>query len=167
MTDKDVDREIYSAMQNGKPFKTYQKTILGKVYITALDPFSGSPVGYLLEGDPRNEDETTYFDVWSEKEDLFLRRMNKLQFESGNIIKKSRKEDVDVTRSYESFTDDELKEVISSPFLSLRKTLNQIETTAVLYRMITLATEMEKSEKLIGAIKARLSEVQSAPVEMA
>lgn len=160
---QDENREVFAAMQNKDPLKTYKKTILGKVYVTALDPFSDQPMGVSLEGLPGEESE--FLDVWTQKEVLFVEKMNRKLFEAGVLIEAYRKEPVEEKeKRIETFSDEELTEVINSKFLSLKSALNNTKSEAVLFRMLNLAKEMEKSEKIVGAIEARLSEIQKLPV---
>jgi len=151
--------DIYSAMQVGKPYKSYRKTILGKVYVTILDPFTQeTPIGIHLEGEPTT-DERAIVDIWSEKEDVFFKRMNKRHFETGNLIPYIR-EEKEAKRTVENSTDEELKALINKPFLSLQAVLNKTNSEALVFRILTLAKELEKSDKIIKAIESRLSEIQ-------
>ena len=154
------DRNLAGSMHGGVPFKSYTKTILGRIYLEVWDTFENKPIGLIIEGDPRRGDETCIVDVWSEEEDYFFRNKNKEQLKSGNVIVYQRKEAV-VERSVEEYTDDELKEIINSKFFTLQKVLNNTDSVAVLFRIKNLAQEMEKSDKLVKAIEARISEVQT------
>jgi len=153
-----LNSEVFSAMQTGKPLVSYRKTILGKVYVTVLNPFSGAPEGRLLHGN----DEESVVDIWSEKEKAFFERMNKAHLKSGNLIlyrapevKEKSQEEI-----YNSLTDDELREIANSKFLKLKSVLNKMTNVAPVFRLLNIAGEEEKSEKIIGAIKARLSELE-------
>ena len=152
------DSFVFSAMQTGIPFKSYRKTILGKVYVTVLNPFSNQPEGLLLEGDAA--DQKSVIDVWTEKDDIFFRRMNKVHFDEGAIIEFKKDTNAVPERTIEAFTDEELKGVINQKYLALLATLNKTDKEAVLYRMLTIAQSMEKSEKIIKIIESRLAEVQ-------
>lgn len=158
------EQNLYSAMQTGKPYKTYKKTVLGRVYVSAIDPFNGEPVAIMLYGDPKRDDESCYIDVWNERDDLFFRKMNKVHFNAGYIIEVVRKEPEVVETPIEQYSDEQLKSIINLKFLALQARLNKVGSEAVLFRMIDLAREMEKSEKIVGAIEARLSEVNKLPV---
>lgn len=150
-----------SALRGGKPYKTYIKTILGKVYITIWDSFENMPVGLLLEGDPRNQDETCMIDVWSEDEDFYFKSKNKRHLQTGDIrvyVRKTEEKD----RTIEEFSDDELCELINSKFFTFQNVLNGTNSVAVLFRIKTLAQDLEKSDKIMKAIEARLSEVQTS-----
>ena len=153
------NQEVFSAMQTGKPYKTYRKTILGKVSVTLLDPFTDQPIGMLLKGNPKT-DETAKIDIWTEREDMFFKRMNKRHFEIGNLLEIVRKEEV-VERGIESYSDEELAAVLKTPFLSLQSTINKVESEAVMLRIVELAKEMEKSAKIMKVLESRLSELQS------
>lgn len=154
----------FSAMQTGKPYSTYQKTILGKVYVEAIDPFTEKPTGVLLYGDPRKNEESSIIDIWSERDDVFFKRANKVHFKNGIIISHTRKENEPVVAPIEQYTDEQLKEIINSKFLSLQSKLNKTESEVVIYRMLTLAKEMDKSNAIVNAIRARLTEVSKLPI---
>ena len=146
-------------MHTGKTFKTYKKAVLGRVYVSAIDPFTEQPTGVMLYGDPKRSDESCFIDMWSERDDLFFRKMNKVHFDSGYIIETVRKEKEVVEISIEQYSDEQLKEVVNLKFFALQARLNKVVNEAVLYRMLDLANEMEKSEKIIRAIEARLTEI--------
>jgi len=154
------DTRIFGAMQSGTPHKSFIKTILGKVYMNILNPFDGKPTGILLSGDPTMKQETCILDVWSEKEYSYVKTMNKIHFETGTVIDFARPTEQVKEKTVEEYSDEELEVVINSKFLALQSILNKTESTPVLFRMVSLAKKMEKSEKIVGAIEARLSEVQ-------
>jgi len=155
------DRNIVSgAINGGAPLRSYIKTILGKVFITLWDSFEKQPVGVLLEGDPRKKAETSIVDIWSEEEDFFFHKKNTRHFETGDIIAYVRASD-EKERTIEEFSDDELTSIINSKFFALQSTLNSTKSIAVLFRIKTLAQELEKSERLMKAIDSRISEVQA------
>lgn len=156
------DRNLASgAMHGGSPLKSYIKTILGKVYITVWDSFENTAIGMLLEGDPRKADESSIIDIWSEEEDFFFRNKNRIHLSQGNIIAYQRKNEVK-ERTVEEYSDEELKTIINSKFFTLQNVLNTTESVAVLFRIKNLAQDMEKSDKLVKAIEARISEVQAS-----
>lgn len=155
----DNNVKTFSAMQEGSPFKSYIKTILGKVFVTVWDNFAEAPTSLLLTGDPKNQDEDSILDVWSAKEDLFLRNMNRVHFKNGTLIEYVRPAKVR-ERTIEEWSDEELVELLSSPFLKIQNKLNSIETVPVVFRILGLARDHNKSEKIIKAIELRLSELQ-------
>lgn len=146
------------------PYKTYKKTILGKVYVVALDPFSGQPTGYLMYGDPKRNDESCFISVGTREEDNFFRSNNKVHFKKGFLIESTRviPEVTDVP--VEQFSDEQLKNVINKKFLALQAWLNKVSSEIVIMRMVDLAVEMDKSAAIIRALEARLSEIQSLDV---
>lgn len=156
-----VDRnQLVSAINSGKPFKSYIKTILGKVYVTVWDVFQNIPVGVILEGDPKTKADGSYIDLYTEYEDSFFRKHNKRHFDLGNLVEYVRKEEEKKEKQLEAYSDEELKALINSPFLKLQNALNKTQSVALLFRMEGLAIDLEKSEKVVGAIRSRLSEVQ-------
>jgi hypothetical protein len=154
------DRNLSSAMQGGTPIKSYIKTILGKVYVTVWDSFENRPTGILLEGDPRKNDEGCIIDMFKEEEDFFFKNKNKTHLSTGTVIPYVRK-DVVKERTIEEYSDEELKEIINSKFFTFQNVLNNTDSIAVLFRIKNLAQELEKSDKLIKVIEARISEVQA------
>jgi hypothetical protein len=152
------DPSIFADMQDGKPFATYRKTILGKVCVSVLNPFDGQPILIILEGDPKKSDKA-FIDTWNEREDLFFRRQNARLFEIGSIIA-DKKLEVEIKKTIEQFTDDELRKVINTPYLGFKAAIEKLESEATLYRILMLAKEMEKSNKIVKAIESRLSFIQ-------
>jgi len=159
MVANDLDARIVSAMQSGTPYSSYKKTILGKVYVTVLNSFSLIPEGLILEGEAG--DERAKVDLWSEREDVFFKRQNRKQFELGNVIP------MEVTapaapepKTIEQYSDDEMRTVVNQNFMKLQKTLTTVESEAVVLRMIDIAKQEEKSEKVINALTAKLSQIQ-------
>jgi hypothetical protein len=155
---QEFDPRVFTAMQNSAPYASYRKTILGKVHVTILNPLTLKPEGILLVGEPKT-DERASIDLWSEMEDLYFKRQNKKHFTEGTVIKVQKVEPKE-THTIEQYSDEELKEVLKMPFISFNKLLNEVNTTPVLMRMAELAKEMDKSEKFIKVIEARLSAVQ-------
>lgn len=160
-----VNSDIFAAMNGGgKPYRTYIKTILGKVYVTILNMITGTPTpeGVILSGDPRKKDPGAMIDVWSEQEDYFFKKTNKSHFARGILIPYTSAEEVAPVKTIEQATDEELTKIVNSKYFSLVSELNKIESVAVLFRMKNIAEENEKSSKILEAIEARIYEVQLA-----
>jgi hypothetical protein len=149
--------DVYSAMQIGNPFKSYRKTILGKVFVDVWDNFNNKPKTIRLHGKP----ETAIVDVWSEKEDVFFKNMNKKNFENGLIISVDRAK-LPPQPEVKPYSDEDLDEVLKSKFYKLRSILNSISDAITLTRLLKVAEDNEASEKIMKSIEARLSEVQTA-----
>jgi hypothetical protein len=154
------DKNIVGGMHGGKPIGSYIKTTLGKVYVSAWDSFENQPVGIMLEGDPRKKEESSIIDMWSQEENFYFRNKNKVLLQSGDIISYERT-DVVKERAIEEFSDDELIAIINSKFFAFQKVLNTTTSVNVLFRIKNLAQDLEKSEKLMKTIDARISEVQA------
>jgi neutral trehalase len=153
-----IDSNVFAMMQTDTPYATYRKTILGKLYVEVLNPFTNAPEGILLTGDGNSD--TAKVDTWSAMGDVFFARRNKKYFDTGKLITASRLEQKPAVKTIEQFSDDELKEVINQKFATLSKTVIDITSEAVLYRMLSLAKEMEKSSRIINTFEARLSDLQ-------
>lgn len=159
-------KDVYGMMQEGKPYKSFIKTMLGKLYLTAWDSWKEAEIGVILEGDPRKKDDGCIIDVWNEKEEMFLRKRNKKHFETGVIIEYQRTEE---SKSEEekinSMSDDEMIELLGKQFFSLQSAVNKFTSIAPVFRMLHLAKELDKSEKIVKFIEGKLSELQLAETE--
>ncbi len=165
MSENDVvgRNELFSLDE--KPYATYIKTILGQVGINVWDRFTNTPAYTILKGDPRRSDEGSIVDVWSQKEDAYFRRNNARHFEKGVLRVYHRPENAAVEVAIEQFSDEQLKEIVNLRFIALQAKLNKIESVPVLFRMLTIARDLDKSEKITKPIEARISEIQRAEVE--
>jgi hypothetical protein len=147
-------------MQTGSPFARYRKTIIAKVYVTVISPFSGQPEGLILFGDPTTDAESCYIDVWTEMEDVFFQRKNKEVLATGRVVRTVLNGKKEVAKPIETYSDEELREVLGYKYLSFQKTLSEITSAATVQRLLDLAKEAEKSDKIIATIEAKLSELQ-------
>jgi len=136
------DLELYSAMQEGKePLARYRKTIVGKVHVVALNPFSESPEGIILEGDS----DKSYVEFWTPKQLVFFERMNRSHLEAGRVVKmESAPEPAPVTPN--QLSDDEIDKLLNEKFLSLKSRVSKFTDTAPLLRLLNRARELEKYE---------------------
>ena len=159
---ENLSMEVVSAMSAEKPYKTYKKTILGKVSVKIFNPLSQKPEEVLLKGDPSKNDKGCFVDVWSEQELVFLKRMNEKHLREGVLILFDREKTpiVEDINEFNVLTDDELYELLNSPFFKLQNTLNKMTSQAPVLRLITIADQEEKSAKIVKVLKARLSELQ-------
>lgn len=155
------DLSVYSAMQVGEPLKRYKKAILGKVHISVLNPFSDLPEYVLLTG--KEDEENSYIEIWSEKADMFLRKMNAKHFKAGRLVEMESK--VVETASPNQLLDSEIDELLSSPFMSLQNKLKTFTDTVPLYRFLTRARELEKSEKIIKRIEESITKLTTEDLE--
>jgi hypothetical protein len=149
-----------SAIHGGKPLKSYIKTTLGKVYVTVWDSFEGGAVGVILEGDPRKEIEGCIVDIWSEEEDFYFKNKNRRHLQTGDVITYNRKYET-VEKTIEESSDEELIDILNSKFFTIQSALNSTSSVALLFRMKNLASDIEKSDKIMKTIEARISEVQA------
>lgn len=160
----DNNIQIYSAMQEDKPIRTWIKTILGKVYIVAWDDMTDQPTGLLLNGDPKKLEENSLIKIWSTKGDIFFKNMNRLLISRG-ILKEVEPEKLIPEKTDEDLTDTELLEITSMKHLALKARIAKIKTAPVLFRMVNIARDNEKADSVIKAIELRLSEIQAEITE--
>lgn len=152
--------ELFSAIDSEKPHAAYIKSILGQVAVTVWDNFLDKPVDVILRGDPRRNDAGCIVAVYSERENAFFKRANLRHFKKGTLRPFSIPEIPVEEKTVEQASDEELKKIVNSKFLALTAQLNKIESVAVLFRMLTIAEDLDKSEKITGAIQKRISELQ-------
>lgn len=152
---------MIAAMKSGKPFRTYKKTILGKVFVEVWDNYVNNSVGLILKGDPGKNDPDCFYYAWTEDNDVYFRQVphNRRHLEQGTIIPVSY-EKPEIKKTIANSTDEELEEIVNSKFLAFRNSLNKTDSVAALFRMLEIARRLDKSEKITGAIEARLAEVQ-------
>lgn len=165
--DTNLEAADFSASSLEKPYKSYRKTILGQVYVKILNPFNNLETrGLILSGED-NFSDTAIVHVWNPKEDKFLHTANKSHFERGYLMEYTLPETrvVSEEEKMNSLSDKELEKLVGSKFFTLQAAVNKITSEAPLYRLLKIAEEKEKSEKIIGLIKGRLSEVQGLAVQ--
>lgn len=163
--DTNSESAVFSAMQTEKPYKSYRKTVLGQVYVKILNPFNtNEPQGLILSGEDNTAD-AAIVQVWTPKEDQFIKTMNKKHFERGYLVpyKEPEVREISKEEEFNTLTDEELKKLLKSKWFSLQAATNNMTSEAPLYRLLKFAEEAEKSEKIINLIKGRLSEVQALP----
>lgn len=165
MEEVQARNELFSAMSGGKPFKTYKKAILGKVFVHIWDSFTEAAVGVILKGDPRRDDPNCFIDVWDQKEDTFFTKRNFRHLQSSTVIPVTRK-DEEVPQVVREITDNDLREVANSKFLALQSYLNKTESVGTLFRLLSMAKDLDKSDKILSAIEARISEIQSRDLKI-
>jgi hypothetical protein len=174
MEDTRMNSDIFAAMQLEKPYKTYIKTVLGKVCVTVLNPFDETPEVKFLKGNPKksNEIKGCIVHVWNEKGDAFFRAMNERHFDKKFLAEykmptttkavvaevKPKVEE----KPYTEWSDDELFiKVLSLRYAAFTPILKSITETATLFRLVEIANANDISVKYIRDIKARIADVQA------
>jgi len=165
MANEQISPDVFSKMQTGDPTAVYGKTILGKVEVSVINPFDGTPENVLLHGNPKKNDSNCFVEVWSQMEEVYFERQNAPLFKGGYLIKvkegkKPPVKDKDKEVSYEGITDEYIEELITAPFMKFKSELNAIDSEAVVYRILSMAEEMERPEKTMQHIRQRLTEIQ-------
>lgn len=163
MTTQPQSHDVFSAMAEGEPYKIYKKTILGKLHLSVLNPFTQVPEGIILEG--RKNEPGCFIEIWTPMEDKYLQRMNRKHFEKGYLVEYTKPINI-IETSPNQITDEEIEELLNKPFKSLEHALKKFDSVAPVYRIKQMAEEMEKSEKIIKHIDARLSELELAGYEV-
>jgi len=157
------DRNLVGqTLRGGTPMKSYKKTILGKVFVTAWNSFESTPEGLILQGNPDTNDDGCIIDIWSVDEDYYFRSKNKEHLQTGVVVEYVRKT-VESEKTVEQFTDEELESLLEDKFkkfFALQTLLNSVKSVPVLFRIKRIAENNEKSSKVVAAIEARISELQ-------
>ncbi len=159
---QEFNMDIFNAIQEGEPYASYRKTTLGKVYVTILNVFSGDPEFVQLHGQPGTPD--SIVNVWSIPEDIFFKRHNRRLFESGDIIKievQKKNPEVPASALPEQASDEELKTLVNSRYKALEAVLNKTNSEALVFRILGIAKQEDKSARIINAIELRLAEIQN------
>lgn len=164
MADKN-NLDIYAAMQDGQPIRRYKKTILGKVHVTILNPFNDEPQEVILTGNPDKKSDLPdmLVEIWSNKADIFFRRVNRSHFQAGRLVEI--KEVPTPPKSPNDVSDKELEEILGMRFLAFKAKLDAFTDEAPVFRLLNKARELEKSEKLIKHIEEKLSSLQMEPYQ--
>lgn len=156
----------YGILEETPPYKSYIKTVLGRVRVIILSPFSGEPEEVILTGNPKGRDrETCIIDVYSSKEDMYFKKVNSVHFKNGEIIEHTRVNhpveptDEDLANS---LSDEEMKKLLHSKFFSLQSVVNKMTSVAPVFRMIELARDEDASERYVKYLEGRLAELQEA-----
>jgi hypothetical protein len=165
-----TDFNIYTAMAEGTPYKSFIKTTLGKVYVTTLSEVDEKTTkGVILKGNPKKKEDSCIIDLWTEKQYQVFKRLNSLHIKNGLIIEYTRPvEAVEVKqeRTIAEWSDQEIfDDLIRAKFPVFVKTLSGIDQIHVLYRILNIATDEGANAKTVERIKARISEVQGTPYE--
>lgn len=158
--------DMYSAMQTGDPVASYIKKCVGKIQISVIDPFTNQVVYKLLFGDPydsKTDKENMIVDVWTEKENAYFKKANGPQLKKGNLMPYDRSQDKTAElalKNWNIVSDMELEKVLGEKYFAMKSILEKMSTVTVLNRLLNMAHDLEKSEKIISTIQLRLSELQ-------
>lgn len=153
-----VSKDTLEKMMSEKPYKSYKKTILGQLYVNRLDPFTLNSEGVIIKGDPKKDD-SCIIDVWSELEDIYLRRSNAVHFRNKHLVEYQRPEKP-LPRDPNDKTEAEMEELLNSKFMAIQNELKKITSQETIIKLLTLAEALEKSDKIKAAINQRLTEIQ-------
>ena len=156
------NRELFEAMQEGKPIARFRKTILGKVHVVVLNPFTKEPEGIILRGNPQRVEEwpDMVVELWDSQQRVFFERMNKKHLDAGRLVEI--KEVPKAPPSPNKISDEQIDILLNSKFLALKNRLDKFTDEAPIFRILNRARELDKSEKIIKHIQEKLTELQLA-----
>lgn len=162
--DKDYFDTVRAAQATGEPVAVYTKGIIGKVGAMVVNPLTGKPEDMILQGVPGKDNPEDYtITIWTEFEHTYFRKANRILLEGGYLIpaKPLEKEEVSVNE----ISDEDLREILSQKFFSLKAFLNKVTSEVPVQRALRMAEEMNKAVGTIDAIKKKLSEMQRSSEE--
>jgi hypothetical protein len=149
------DVKTISAMQTGDPVATYKKTTVGKVSVKVINTFSGDLEDLVLSGDG----EDSMVNLWSDVEYAYFKKANRYAIREGLIIQYDVPREPE-ERTMEQYNDEELRAVVNQVGLKFAKSLAEVKSLALANRILNIAREGNKSEKMINSILAKISELQ-------
>lgn len=159
-----MDVTSYLAMAEGKPYKSFIKTINGKVYVTTLSISDETKTeGVILKGNQRKHEDSAIIDLWNEKQYQVFRKLNAVHIKNGMIVEYVRPDKTEEVRerTMAEWSDEELfTKVLKTQFQSFLKIINTCDNPVLLTRIYTLGVEKEISSKFTDRIVSRISEVQ-------
>jgi hypothetical protein len=152
---------LRQAQAKGEPVSQYIKPIKGKVCVDVLDAFGGTPESIILEGDPADPEidkEDVIVTCWTEAEDEYFRRANKLLLENGLVAPYD--EEIEEEISVNEVTDKELRELLQKPYFAWKTRLDSFTSPVPVKRMLKIAKDLNRPVNTIDTIKEALSELQ-------
>ena len=160
IVENNVVAAIMLAQEQGEPVKVYRKAIVGKVIAKVIDPFSGERAEVLISGDPKNTDASELeVSLWTPFEVKYFEQYNKGLIEKGSLVLAQSKSEFKVNYS-NALSDEQLVEIVSSPFFSMRKAINEITSETTIQRLLKAAKEANRPAKTVQEIELRLEEIQ-------
>ncbi len=153
----DLTQDVFSAMHSGEqPLAIYRKTIVGKVHVVVLNPFTDIPEGVILEG---NSDDS-FVSLWTPKALAFFEKLNKKHIERGKLAKTL--SNIPKKPLPNVLSDEEVDNLLNSPFLTLKARVAKFTDSGPALRLLNRARELEKSEKIIKFLEKTASTIELA-----
>lgn len=141
------------------PVKRYVKTLPSKVGGWRLDAAGKNQIGFILESSPDGFSyDAEVLEIYSEKEDRYLRQTNRVLFTEGFIKEYSGDmPNVDTT----NMVSDEDVQMIASTRLPahMRSKLREYTSVVTLQRIRQAADEMGRARSVMNIIDERLKEL--------
>jgi len=151
---------ISKAQNKGEPVARYIKAIIGQVCVSKINMFTGKPEEIILSGVPGEADiEDITVTLWTEMENEYFRRANKILLSGGYIAPYS--EEIIEEVSVNEVDDEVLRDALEKPFFSIKALMDKFTSPVPIMRILRMAKEMNKSVGTITAIEKRLSALQA------
>lgn len=157
----EMDYSLVRLMQKDEPLAVYKKEILGKLSVKYLDPFEKVGKEKILQGLPNdNSNDGNFIELWSEEELIYFTRMNRLHLEQGYLVEFTVPRSTKIKQSVNNLSEQELRDLVSAPFLKLQKTVDKMTSEAALQRIVRVAEEEDRPVKTMEFLKEKLSKIQ-------
>ena len=155
--DGEIRQDVFKAMQEGKPYARYIKTIIGSLAVNILDPVRILPTTVVLVGDPAKCDpESIVVDVWTPAEDRYLKAHNRDHFESGRLVPYDPSNTADKVM-VNQITDAEIEALILDSVGRLKRKLSEFTSDVPIRRILAKAEAMNRPVRTINLIKQELA----------
>lgn len=159
MSDK-ISFDSYALMQSEKPMATYKKVTPSRVSVLVINPFNDKIEEVVIKGNPRKNELSCFIPLWSEREHLYFKRANSSHIDAGRVVLSEypKEEDRPVSPNY--FTDEQIEELVSGPFMTLKRTIEKVTSEAAMGRFVEIAESLDRPTKTMRFLQDRLSLIQ-------
>ena len=142
-----------------EPVRRYQKTIRSQVGGLRMDT-EGKVVAFILKSSPTGSFDYEYdvLEVYSDREDRYIRQANRKLFESGML--KEYVGEMPALDTTNMLSDSEIRDIAGTTNVpSLNKKLQEITSAFTIQRVLDMAKEIGRPAKTLDLITNRLNEV--------
>jgi hypothetical protein len=154
-------QEIQRRSLDNEPLTYYIKTIRGRVAVDRISPMSGEQETIILKGDvadPAADLSEAMIALYTEHDLKYFEQANRKSIEQGRIVPHDPEKD-ELDR-INAITDDELRELVTAKFFTLKAKLSEFTSSIPITRALRIAKEENRPIKTIEVIEARLAELQ-------
>lgn len=159
----EILEEIQRKAIAGEVLEQYVKACIGRLAVQRIDPFTGREETVILKGDvtnPNTDREGYTIALYTDLDAEWFRRANRGHIRRGALVLDTEKAREELLVN--SITDEEIEQVLSKPFFSLKAILDRFTSPIPVERVLRKAKQMNKAVGTVAAIEKRLAELQEA-----